>query len=282
MRDFSSASFGRRGFSVSSAILLSSVLWGCGSVDSDLPPKPPCPEDAAGCVTTTGGGSTSNGTGGGGVGGNASSNDISGTLGVLNEPTFSVVAPYVGEATIMTTSDMSKPIESPYGAAMPTFKLPSVQKGLTWFFVRDETVGGTGILSTSSVLAVPAAGPVTLPVIDLTMLSTIVSTLPAPTVLDTAKAHLVMKIVRNGQPLAGATLNTPLPGAIIAYDTGAGLYSNQTKQTGPAGVVLVFNADAPSNGELRELQLTDVVGQAYTVTIRMAAASASYAGFDLK
>lgn len=273
-----------RVFGVFGAFAFVGVLVGCGSSDTNLGPREPCPEGSPGCVTTTGGGSSGNG-GAGGAGGAGSggmaSNDVKGDVGVLNEPGFSVVAPYGGAATILTTSTAAMPIEAPYDPATQSFNLASVMSGPTWFYVRDESAGATGIFSTNSVVQVPTSGPVTLPVVDRGVLTTIAGTLPAPIVIDTSKAQLVIKIVRNNQPLSGVALTTPLPGAMLAYDNGVGIYTNQTKQTGPAGVVLALNVDAASTGELRELQLVDAANQGYTVQIRMLAGAASYAGFVL-
>lgn len=278
----------RTGVFLSAAFVSAFALWGCGSPESNLPPRDPCPEGSPGCITTTGGGSgsgsggNSSSSGAGGAGGGTTSNDVSGTVITLAEPTFSVSTPYLNDATILTISAAAQPISAPYGAAMPKFSLSSVMNGLTWFFVRDETVGAAGILSTHSVLSVPVAGAVTLPVVDRNMLSTIIATLPAPALLDTAKSHLVMKIARNGQPLSGVKLSTSLPGAIIAYDDGPGIYTNQAQQTGAAGVVIAFNVDAAQTPELRQLQVTDAVGQAFIIEIQMSAGSASFAGYTLQ
>jgi hypothetical protein len=87
--------------------------------------------------------------------------------------------------------------------------------------------------------------------------------------------------VRNGQPLAGISLATPPAGATLAYDTGVGLYSNQTLQTGPAGVILALNVDGPSSPQLMDLTLTDVNQQSYFVQIRIHAGAATFAGYEL-
>ncbi len=236
-------------------------------------------------MNPSGGGSAGNG-GGGGTGGQGGqggtlTSDVTGNVGVLNEPSFAQIGPYLGAATLFATSNTGMLLEAPYGDAVSTFSLPSVMSGTQWIFVRDETVGGTGILSTHSAVRVPVSGPVTLPVVDRNVLASIAATLPAPIVIDTARAHLLIKVTRNGQPLSGIKLTTPLPGAEIVYDTGVGLYSNQTTLTGPAGVILVFDVDAPQMAELRGFTLTDAGGQGFTVELPIQAGAATVAGFAL-
>ncbi|MDI1444797.1 hypothetical protein [Polyangium sp. 6x1] len=258
------------------------VAAACGSSETDLDPRPPC--TGTGCVNPSGGSSATGGGGGsGGQGGEGGtlSNDVTGNVGVLNEPSFSQIGPYAGASTIFATSSTGMPLEAPYGDMVTSFSLPSVISGTPWIFVRDETIGATGILSTHSAVRVPSSGPVTLPVVDRNVLSSIAGTLPAPLVIDTARAHLIIKLSRNGQPLSGVTLTTPLPGAEIVYDTGVGLYSNQTNLTGTAGVILVFDVDAPQTAEQRTLTLTDAAQQGFTIQLPIQAGAATVGAFVL-
>jgi len=264
------------------ATVLGSFAAACGPADTDVGPKPPCPADAGTCTTTSGGsGSAGGGQGGNGSGGGGQqSNDVRGSVGVLNSPSFSTFSPYAGAATIFATSTSGTLAQSPYGDTQ-SFELADVMSGRTWFFVRDETVGATGILSTHSVLQVPTGGEVMLPVLERSVLSSIAAMLPASTTLQDGKAHLVLLFVRNGQPLSGVSVATALPGAVMAYDEGIGLYSNQTTLTGPAGVALVLNLDAPVQAELRNLTLTDVNGQGYMIQLPVQSNAATFAAFEL-
>jgi hypothetical protein len=200
---------------------------------------------------------------------------------VLNDTGFSQVSSYIGAATIITTEDTGAPIEAEYGEKTTSFTLASVKAGPTWFFVQDQTVGATGIFSTHSVVNVPASGPVTLPVVDRNIIAAIAGSLPTPVVIDGSRGVLVIKVVRNGQPLSGVTLSTPPSGAVMAYDTGVGLYSNQVQQTGPAGVIVAFNVDGPSSAQLMDLTLTDTNQQTNFVQIRIQGATATFAGYEL-
>ncbi|MDI3286335.1 hypothetical protein [Polyangium sp. 15x6] len=255
------------------------VAAACGSAETDLDPRPPC--TGPGCVNPSGGSTASGGGGGQGGEGGALSSDVTGNVGVLNEPSFAQIGPYAGAATIFATSSTGMPLEAPYGDMVTSFSLPSVISGTPWIFVRDETIGATGILSTHSAVRVPSSGPVTLPVVDRNVLSSIASTLPAPLVIDTTRAHLIIKVSRNGQPLSGVTLTTPLPGAEIAYDTGVGLYSNQTNLTGTAGVILAFDVDAPQTAEQRTFTLTDAAQQGFMIQLPIQAGAATVAAFTL-
>ncbi|MRG90543.1 hypothetical protein [Polyangium spumosum] len=252
----------------------------CSSADTDLDPRPPCTGE--GCVNPSGGGTNTGGGGGaggqGGQGGELSS-DVTGNVGVLNEASFTVIGPYAGAATIFATSSSGQLLEAPYSDTITSFTLPSVVSGTPWIFVRDETVGGTGILSTHSAVQVPRLGSVTLPVVDRNVLQSIASTLPAPLVIDSSRAQLIIKITRGGLPLSGVTLTTPLPGAEIVYDTGVGLYSNQITQTGPAGVILALNVVAPDVAEIRTFTLTDAAQIGFVVELPIQAGAATVAGF---
>ncbi|MDC0745164.1 hypothetical protein [Polyangium mundeleinium] len=258
------------------------VAAACGSAETDLDPRPPC--TGPGCVNPSGGVIPSGGGGGaGGQGGEGGtlSNDVTGNVGVLNEPGFAQIGPYAGAATIFATSSTGMPLEAPYGDMVTSFSLPSVISGTPWIFVRDETLGATGILSTHSAVRVPSSGSVTLPVVDRNVLTSIAATLPAPIVIDTARAHLIIKVSRNNQPLSGVALTTSLPGAEVVYDTGVGLYSNSTNLTGPAGVILVLDVDAPQTAEQRTLTLTDANQQGFMIQLPIQAGAATVAGFAL-
>jgi len=267
------------GLRASLVALVALVATACDTSDSDLDPRPPC--QGTGCVNVTGGAGGSGGGGQGGSGGGSVTNDVVGNVGVLNENTFNVISPYAGAATIFTTSTAGDVIDAPYGDAVTSFTLPSVMSGPTWFFVRDETVGATGVLSTHSVVNVPVSGGVTLPMVDRNVLSAITTMLPVPTTLDTSRAHLILAISRNGQPLSGVSLTTPFPGATIAYDNGPGLYTNQANQTGTAGMILVLDIDGPQATELRDLTIVDAQQQGFTIQVRIQATAATIAGFQI-
>ena len=258
---------------------------GCETGDSNTNPRPLCPPDAGtDCVGPTGGGSNSSGggsTGSSGQGGSSGTNDVTGNVGVLSEVSFSQVSPYIGASTIITTSNAGMSIDTPYGEMKTSFTLLDVRTGPTWFYVQDQTVGATGIFSTHSVVNVPVSGSVTLPVVDRSVMQSIAGMLPSPIVIDGTRGVMVLKIVRNGQPLSGVSLTTPLPGSTTVYDAGVGLYSNQVQQTGPAGVILAFNVDGPSSAQLIDLTLTDVNQQSFFVQVRYQAGSATFAGFEL-
>ncbi|MDI1433833.1 hypothetical protein [Polyangium sorediatum] len=256
------------------------IAAACGSAETDLGPRPPC--TGPGCVNPSGGINPSGGGGGQGGEGGTLSNDVTGNVGVLNDPSFTQIGPYAGAATIFATSNTGTLLEAPYGDMVTSFSLPSVISGTPWIFVRDETLGATGIFSTHSSVRVPSSGPVTLPVVDRNMLASIAGTLPAPIVINTTtRAHLIIKVSRNNQPLSGVTLTTQLPGAEVVYDTGVGIYSNSTNLTGPAGVILVFDVDAPQTAEQRTFTLTDANQQGFMIQLPIQAGAATVAGFTL-
>ncbi len=279
------AVFTRNSFATASVLGLFIVATTSCDTGESTNPRPHCPPDTGTiCGGPTGGGSNTgsgSSSGSGGQGGSAATNDVAGNVGVLLDAAFSQVSPYIGAATIVTTAKSGAPLETPYGEMTTSFSFLSVKTGPTWFFVKDDTAGATGIFSTHSVVNVPANGPVTLPVLDRSVITAIAGGLPAPVVIDDTGSVLVIKVVRNGQPLSGVTLTSPPAGATLAYDTGVGLYSNQVLETGPAGVILVLNANGPSSAQLMDLTLTDINQQSYFVQLRIQGAAATFAGFEL-
>jgi hypothetical protein len=277
------ARFFRAGFPLASVLALSVAATTSCDTGESTNPRPHCPPDAGTiCGGPTGpGGAGSGSSGSGGQGGSAATNDITGKVAVIIDAAFTQVSPYIGAATITTTATSGAPLDAPYGEMTTSFTFPSVKTGATWFFVKDDTVGATGIFSTHSVVNVPANGPITLPVIDRNVIATIAASLPVPVVIDGTRGVFVIKVMRNGQPLSGVSLTSPPAGATMAYDVGAGAYSNQTLQTGPAGVILAINVDGPAAAQLMDLTLTDVAQQTYFVQIKTQAASATFAGFEL-
>ena len=132
----------------------------------------------------------------------------------------------------------------------------------------------TGVVTTLQI-------PVTLPVVDRNLVTSLAGMLPSPIVVDPAQGVLILKVIRNGSPLAGVTLTTPPAGATVAYDIGVGLYSNQVQETGQAGVILAFNTSGPANAELLMLTLRDVNQQSYFVWVKVQQGAATFAGFSL-
>lgn len=206
---------------------------------------------------------------------------MAGNVGVLIDSGFSQAAPFNGATTIHTTSTAGAAIEAPYGDMITFFTLADVMTGPTWFFVEDQSLGATGIYSTYSVVNVPASGSVTLPVVDRNLINSIAGMLPSPIVIDSTRGVLILKVIRNGQPLAGVSLTTIPAGATLAYDTGVGLYSNQVQGTGPAGVIVAFNVLGPSDPELQKLQLQDINQQTFFVDVQLQEGAATFAGFAL-
>ncbi len=279
--------FLRSSFVATSALTLSLFAFAaCDTADTNTTdPRPVCPPDAGtDCIGPTGGGTNTSGggsSGNGGAGGSSATNDVTGKVAVLDESSFSQASPFIGTTTIHTTSAAGMPIETQYGDMMPSFSLADVMNGSTWFFVEDKTLGATGIYSTFSILNIPTGSPVTLPVVDRNLVTSIAGMLPSPITVDPSQGVLVLKVIRNGLPLAGVTLTTPPSGATLAYDIGVGLYSNQVQETGQAGVILVFNVNGPSNPELQMFTLKDVNQQAYVIPVKVQAGAATFAGFSL-
>jgi hypothetical protein len=171
---------------------------------------------------------------------------------VTSSETFQNFTPYAGEAEISAPSIGGAPSLAPYGGASgTTFSLDDIQSGLTWFLVRDVTAGGAGILSTRSSALLPAGSAISLPVIDRAMLQTVAMSLG--TFLDPEAAQVVLRVRRGGAPLSGISVANVGSG-FVAYDEGAGVYSDAALGTGAAGVILLLNA--AGEGALGTLAVT--------------------------
>lgn len=239
--------------SIIGAPLLLGPALGC--VDERQPIGPSAPACAGGFCPPSGGGTTPGGTGatGGGPGdGGLQGVPVTGNVVVTSSETFETFTPYAGEAEISAPGIGGATSLAPYGAATgATFSLDDIQSGLTWFLVRDVTSGGAGILSTRSPVFLPAGPSISLPVVDRAMLQTVAMSLG--TFLDPEAAQVVVRVRRGGAPLSGVSV-TNVGSGFVAYDEGAGVYSDAASGTGGAGVILLLNA--AGEGALGTLAVT--------------------------
>jgi hypothetical protein len=267
-----------------STLSLLVLAAGCNKDETRYPPPPPCSgpmcSPAAAAGAGSGGASSSSGTAGGGGGTSAS---VSGSVYALDEQTFTNSSLFTGQATIVGFDAMGGEVTAPYGATSGTiFTLTGLRPGVVPMFVRDETMGGSGILSTWSLQEVPSASPLQLPAIDHAVLDQIATSLPVPTIIAEGTAQIILKFRRAGAPLQGVTLdpNTPIGGATVAYDAGTGYVD--TGGTGSRGTIVILNLQATVGGGIEHFTVFDDTMTPFTLgDVHDGADAASIAGFDL-
>lgn len=267
------------------ALALSLALAACQSSSSDEGHGPPSScKTGDRCGSVLGGTTPAGSDGGaGGAGGQSGApGSVSGVVAVLTSAAFDQSAAFSGKVTISGPSAGGGVASVPYESAATGFVLDGLVGGAQFLLVHDETNGGTGIFSTFSLQEVPSAKAL-LPVIDRTVLDAIGSSLPAATSLQPGLAHLILEFARDDLPLAGVQLTQAVGGAaLVAYDQGLGVYSNQASATGTAGVLLILNATPPGGASgTVTIHVADPDGNPFALEVPAAADSATLAGFTL-
>jgi hypothetical protein len=264
-------------------VCLACAAAGCGSNLETYGPPTNCPP-GTNCIVVSGGGSGA-GAGGadGGTDGGGTSTEVTGTVIKLISETFNDAAPvtYAGVATIVAPGPAGT-VTAMYGGTGGTmFDLLGVDTGQVWFEVQDGTSGGSGILSTLSVVNLPAIGGVTLPVIDQGTLTTIASSLPsiATAGVSMQASQVILIIEHSNLPYKGIAVSGGAAGAALAYDTGGSAYSDTATATGTAGVAILFNSGLSGTSTLT---LTDTTTQmSYQVAVQAAKGAATIVALSL-
>lgn len=235
---------------------LALLALGLGCVDEREPLTNVPPSCKAGlpCSGSTGGmGSGSSSSGGGG-----GADNVTGSLARLADDAFLQTSSYVGPAQIRAAKAGGGFVEAAYENG--SFKLSDVAIGEGVLFqILDAAPGAPEILSTFNYRDV--TGPndsVTLVAANEEVLSSLALCLGVT--LDPASAHAILRVVRDGSPLAGAALTDDGSVGVVAYEDIAAdplcSYTLGGLSTGPNGVALLFNIPVPDNGRL-SLEVSD-------------------------
>ena len=269
-------------------VALAAAALGCEARDRFPPPPPPPPcEAGVGCGSASGthvDGTGSGGGGGSGSGGGGGATgqiiDVTGTVGLAVTAELDQIQSYDGLATIEGPGPKGTTVKASFGgAAGKTFTLVGVVSGSDWLFVHDDTSGATGVLSTFSPHTLPSPTPITVPVVDQTLLQGIAQNQPGAPFLDETRAQIILVLKQGGvMPASGVSVKSGAGGAILVYDQGPGIYTGQTTETGSAGVIVLLNAPAA-----QELTIELGLGtKFYDVVIPTAAGAATVGRFDLE
>src|SRR5262249_40103346 len=118
-----------------------------------------------------------------------------------------------------------------------------VAAGKAWIVVNDASMGASGVWSTVSSISVPQISSITVPVVDQALVTSIAGSLPSVAAkgVSTKSAHVVLLLQHAGAPYKGAQVSGATGGAVVAYDSGPGTYSDTATATGAAGTVLLFD-----------------------------------------
>lgn len=278
---------------LSAAVLTAAVSVACSQAAHDAQGSPPCKtncgHDSTGGIGSSkdGGAATDAGvTGDSGADGGGVAVDVSATVVVYGEPTFTAADVYGSAATLEADKAGGGTVSVPYGAADgTTVTLTGVASGLEWVLVRDDSGGQTGILSTYSLHTFPANGTALLPVLSRPVLSAIFSGLPLPGVLDAAAAQIVLRFGRKGVPLAGIKLAAPVHGTTVVFDNGPGVYTTDAQATSTGGMLLLLNTAVTGAGGVLSLSVVDSLADAgpatYNLVVPTVAGTAAFAEIDL-
>lgn len=267
------------------AVLLCAVVGmnGCGG-DED---RPPAIGDCTlpGCVSPTGG--SSSGSPDASVTDAPSADDvveepvattdISGRVVTLLEEDFSTVAPLLigGRLQVPSASGDNTVRFGDQGDG--AFSASNVVVGPGWFRVVPDVIEGgiANYMPTYSYLTVPDSGSsrFEVPVLDRTLLETLVASLAEPVLLDGIASQIIVVFERGRDRVAGVRLTKFPTAEVIAYDQGVG-YAADATETGLSGTVLLINATGAGpiewklrNGETRSLTPVHVPGQATFIRI---------------
>jgi hypothetical protein len=226
---------------------IAALVLGCSTVpDYPLLMEDCTRNDAGACLPPlpTGLGGATSGASSSGTGGAGAGVEVKGTVALVSSPSFDLktATPYQGTANIVGAG-AGGVVTAPYGGpAGPKFDLAGVSPGPGWLLVND-TSGSSTVLSTWSRVALPSAGPVTLPLIDQATIAQIAAASPSiKGGLSPTAAQVIVQVTKGGAPLAGVTTTGGTGGAVLVYDTGPGTYSATATATGSGGTILLFNA----------------------------------------
>jgi hypothetical protein len=271
----------RFGSRIGASLVLAAV--GCGPHLETYGPPINCPPGDSSCNVIAGGTQTGSGGADGGADAAGTTTEVTGSVVRLTAQTFDDASPatFAGAATIVAPGPGGTVSAMYGGTAGTTFDLKGVDTGQVWFEVQDGTSGGAGILSTLSVVNLPALGAITLPVIDLGTLQIIAGSLPsvAPVGVSAQASQVILLIQHGNAPFKGVSVSGGASGAAIAYDLGGSAYSDTATATGTAGIAILFNAGLSGTSTLT---LTDTATmKTYQVAVQAAKGAATIVGISL-
>jgi hypothetical protein len=215
--------------------------------------------------------------------GSGATSDLSGTVHRIVATDFSdtMAMPYAGPAKIALYSMMGAEIDTTYGGmGGPSFDAKSVPSGKSWIAVQDQ--GSQSVWSTVSALDLPQITSVAVPVIDQTVITNIVATLPTVQAkgVSPTLAHVVLLLQHAGAPYKGVKVSSGTGSGVVVYDTGPGTYSDAATATGAAGTVLLFDTTLSSYATIT---ITDpALSKSWPVTVLAGGGLVTLASFDLE
>jgi hypothetical protein len=291
-------------FTFATLVLFVAPALGCEPALPDYPPEQDCDFDSGVCKAGGAGAGVGNGAGGAtttggtgatttttGTGASTTTSTLTGSIGLVTSECFGApTTTFNGTVNLVVTPSGGSPITVPYGAsggtggtsASTSFDVPNVHGSSAWVLVDDTTMGGSGILSTLSYLALPQVGPVEIPAIDDGMFTSLATSQPdlAQTGINTSAAQLVLQIAHGGAPFAGLSLTGGVAGT-VAYDMGGCTYDDTATATGPDGTIIVFNAGGSGPVTITLTNASATPPATYTVPVLTVAGAVTYVAVSL-
>jgi hypothetical protein len=262
---------------------------GCGDDIGMYGPASGCAIDAGCGINSSGGGPAPDGGGtttssSSGTGGSVAVGELRGDVEQFADATFLTTtgSPVQGAINILLSPASGPQINVPYGGSNgTTFDVMSVPSGAGWVSVQDQSQGANGIWSTITPLTLPQLGTVVLPVVSQSTFTNLAGSLPTVQLAGVSMqaAQIVLLLQYNGQPFSGVSVTSGAGGAIVAYDVGPGVYSDQATTTSSGGTIILFNAGGSGMATIGITNTT--LMKSYTLTVPATNGAVTVAGFNL-
>jgi hypothetical protein len=215
--------------------------------------------------------------------GDAAGTSFLGQVVVFQDTGFSQMSPFMGSGLVyVPTSSGQK--EVPVAGDAGVFTAEDVLIGYSWFTVVPDSASvdagpvGTVLVPTWSAIDVQPS-PATskpVPLMNVTLLNTIYSSLSSPTVAGADAAQVVVVFERDdGQRVSNVTIVNAPTSEHVAYDVGLGGYSEEATTTGDMGVAILVNAIGSGKVEWQHpevegsFSLVPIAGQVFFVRIEL-------------
>jgi hypothetical protein len=215
--------------------------------------------------------------------GDAAVTSFLGQVVVFQDTGFSQMSPFMGSGLVyVPTSSGQK--EVPVAGDAGVFTADDVLVGYSWFTVVPDTASvdagpvGTVLVPTWSAVDVQpsAATSKPVPLMNVTLLNTIYSSLSSPTVAGADAAQVVVVFERDdGQRVSNVTIVNAPTSEHVAYDVGLGGYSEEATATGDMGVAILVNAIGAGEVEWQHpevegsFSLQPIAGQVFFVRLEL-------------
>jgi hypothetical protein len=243
-----------------------------------------CPDAAKNCVSVPPGSQTPGHDGGtdaslNDAGGDASAS-LSGTVVILQDPSFSIVSPFSEPAQIIAQGLAGAEVTANYDGTNP-FQMSGVRYAASVWMTVTPTSGVSGALPTLQPVDTIQSPVIQLYLVSSSVLDNIYSVLTQPVQRQAGSAQIVLRFEDSGSLAAVANVEvTQHPGGTLIYDSG-GTWSDVATGTGQFGMVIVANA-LPGVADVVKFQVGTTSTTTQQVTVQGAVGTVTYASVSVQ